>query len=90
MSSPSGNGGIYRQRAGRLDLFEGRESAPAEHPFVPDFSSIIDSPANRADMPDADPDKWVAPEALADVILFLASDKARAIHGAAIPVVGLS
>ena len=52
--------------------------------------SIIDSPANRADMPDADPDKWVAPEALADVILFLASDKARAIHGAAIPVVGLS
>jgi NAD(P)-dependent dehydrogenase (short-subunit alcohol dehydrogenase family) len=52
--------------------------------------SIIDSPANRADMPDADPAKWVAPDALADVILFLASDEARAIHGASIPVVGLS
>ncbi len=52
--------------------------------------SIIDTPANRADMPKADPKKWVAPEALADVIVFLASDKARAIHGAAIPVVGLS
>jgi NAD(P)-dependent dehydrogenase (short-subunit alcohol dehydrogenase family) len=52
--------------------------------------SIIDSPANRADMPDADPSLWVAPAALADVILFLASDKARAIHGASVPVVGLS
>ena len=52
--------------------------------------SIIDTPPNRADMPNADPKKWVAPEALADVIQFLASDKARAIHGAAIPVVGLS
>jgi NAD(P)-dependent dehydrogenase (short-subunit alcohol dehydrogenase family) len=52
--------------------------------------SIIDTPANRADMPKADPVRWVSPEALADVILFLASDRARAIHGAAIPVVGLS
>jgi NAD(P)-dependent dehydrogenase (short-subunit alcohol dehydrogenase family) len=52
--------------------------------------SIIDTPANRADMPNADPKRWVAPEALADVILFLASDKARAVHGAALPVVGLS
>ena len=52
--------------------------------------SIIDTPANRADMPNADPARWVSREALADVILFLASDRARAIHGAAIPVVGLS
>lgn len=52
--------------------------------------SIIDTPANRADMPKADPKKWVAPAALADVILFLASDRARAVHGAAVPVVGLS
>ena len=52
--------------------------------------SIIDTPQNRADMPKSDPAKWVAPEALADVILFLASDAARAMHGAAVPVVGLS
>jgi NAD(P)-dependent dehydrogenase (short-subunit alcohol dehydrogenase family) len=51
--------------------------------------SIIDTPQNRADMPKADPRRWVAPEALAEVVLFLASDAARAIHGAAIPVTGL-
>jgi NAD(P)-dependent dehydrogenase (short-subunit alcohol dehydrogenase family) len=52
--------------------------------------TIIDTPENRAAMPKADPKRWVAPEALADVILFLASDAARAIHGAALPVTGLS
>ncbi len=51
--------------------------------------SIIDTPQNRADMPKADPRRWIAPEALAEVVLFLASDSARAIHGAAIPVSGL-
>lgn len=51
--------------------------------------STIDTPQNRTDMPKADPRRWVAPEALADVVLFLASDAARAIHGAAIPVAGL-
>src|SRR5882762_4910487 len=51
--------------------------------------TVIDTPANRADMPKADPRRWVAPQALAEVILFLASDAARAIHGAAIPVTGL-
>jgi NAD(P)-dependent dehydrogenase (short-subunit alcohol dehydrogenase family) len=52
--------------------------------------SIIDTSENRAAMPDADFKRWVAPDALAEVIAFLASDGARAIHGAAIPVVGLS
>ena len=52
--------------------------------------TIIDTPENRAAMPDADPRRWVAPAALADVILFLASDAARAIHGAALAVTGLS
>jgi len=51
---------------------------------------IIDTPQNRAAMPGADFSKWVAPEAIADVILFLASEGARAIHGAAIPVYGRS
>jgi len=52
--------------------------------------TVIDTPENRKAMPDADPRKWVAPEDLASVIAFLASDAARAIHGAAIPVTGLS
>ena len=52
--------------------------------------TIIDTPQNRADMPHADPAKWVAPEALADVVLFLASDASRAVHGALVPVTGLS
>lgn len=52
--------------------------------------SIIDTPANRAAMPGADPRRWVAAQDLAATIRFLCSDGARAIHGAAIPVVGLS
>ena len=52
--------------------------------------TIIDTPENRAAMPKADPTRWVAPEDLANVIAFLASDEARAIHGAALPVTGLS
>jgi NAD(P)-dependent dehydrogenase (short-subunit alcohol dehydrogenase family) len=48
----------------------------------------IDTPRNRADMPDADFTRWVAPEEIAEVILFLASAAARAVTGAAIPVLG--
>ncbi len=50
--------------------------------------SIIDTVQNRVAMPKANYDRWVKPEAIADVILFLASDAARAITGAAIPVYG--
>jgi NAD(P)-dependent dehydrogenase (short-subunit alcohol dehydrogenase family) len=50
--------------------------------------STIDTPANRASMPKADFAKWVTPEELANVILFLASDAASAVTGALIPVSG--
>jgi NAD(P)-dependent dehydrogenase (short-subunit alcohol dehydrogenase family) len=50
----------------------------------------IDSPANRKDMPEADASRWVKPESLAGVILFLCSDMARDITGAAVPVYGRS
>nr|QOL00271.1 dihydroanticapsin 7-dehydrogenase [uncultured organism] len=50
--------------------------------------TVIDTPANRADMPKADFSRWVAPEALADVIVFLSSHASRAITGASILVSG--
>ena len=50
----------------------------------------IDTPRNRTDMPNADHSRWVPPIDLADVVVFLSSDAARAVHGAAIPVDGLS
>ena len=52
--------------------------------------TIIDTPENRASMPKANPAKWIAPGDLANVIVFLASDAARAVHGAAVPVTALS
>ncbi len=50
----------------------------------------IDTPQNRGTMPNADYSTWVAPESLADVILFLSSEAARDVHGAALPVFGRS
>ena len=50
--------------------------------------SIIDTAANRASMPKADFTKWVTPQELAEVILFLASDAASAVTGALLPVSG--
>jgi NAD(P)-dependent dehydrogenase (short-subunit alcohol dehydrogenase family) len=50
----------------------------------------VDTPENRAAMPDQDHSRWVPPAALADVMLFLASDAARCVTGAAVPVYGRS
>ncbi|HKD78953.1 MAG TPA: SDR family NAD(P)-dependent oxidoreductase [Candidatus Angelobacter sp.] len=52
--------------------------------------SIIDTEANRKAMPEADYSQWPKPEEIAEVILFLSSDQARVVHGAAIPVYGES
>ena len=52
--------------------------------------TVIDTQANRAAMPDSDPAEWVFPDDLASVICFLLSPAARAVHGALVPVRGLS
>jgi NAD(P)-dependent dehydrogenase (short-subunit alcohol dehydrogenase family) len=49
---------------------------------------IIDTAANRAAMPGADVSRWVEPDAVADVVVFLASEAARAVNGAAVRVSG--
>jgi NAD(P)-dependent dehydrogenase (short-subunit alcohol dehydrogenase family) len=50
--------------------------------------SIIDTAANRQAMPNSDFQKWPKPEDIAQVVLFLSSDSAKTIHGAAVPVYG--
>jgi NAD(P)-dependent dehydrogenase (short-subunit alcohol dehydrogenase family) len=50
--------------------------------------SVIDTPANRAAMPKADFARWVQPQQIAELIVFLLSDRASAITGALIPIVG--
>ena len=52
--------------------------------------SVIDTPTNRTAMPDADVGQWVSPTDLGEVVCFLGSDKAKAIHGALLPVTGLA
>jgi NAD(P)-dependent dehydrogenase (short-subunit alcohol dehydrogenase family) len=50
--------------------------------------SVIDTPANRAAMPDAEHGRWVAPERIAGVVRFLCSPEADVVSGAAVPVYG--
>jgi NAD(P)-dependent dehydrogenase (short-subunit alcohol dehydrogenase family) len=50
--------------------------------------SVIDTPANRENDPDADHSRWVAPEDIAKVIRFLVSDDSAPMSGAAVPVYG--
>lgn len=50
--------------------------------------SVIDTAANRAAMPGADPSKWVTPDSIAGLLVWLVSDAARDVNGAAIPIYG--
>lgn len=50
--------------------------------------SVIDTPANRRSMPDADHERWVAPEQIASVVRFLCEDGSAAVSGARVPVYG--
>ena len=50
--------------------------------------AIVDTPSNRSSMPDADRSRWVTPEQIADLMLYLCSDAGAALNGASIPVYG--
>lgn len=52
--------------------------------------SVIDTPANRSAMPQADPSRWVTPQSIGKVIRFLSSDDANDVSGALLPVYGRS
>jgi NAD(P)-dependent dehydrogenase (short-subunit alcohol dehydrogenase family) len=86
----AGMGAYTAAKAGVLRLTESLSEEVKDRGLTVNaiLPGTIDTPRNRVDMPDADFSRWVAPEAIADVILFLASDAARAVTGAAIPVQG--
>ena len=74
--------GVHRLTEALAEEWKGRVRVNAILP------SILDTPANRADMPKADPTAWVSPAEAAAVILFLAGEDASAITGALLPVTG--
>lgn len=74
--------GVHRLTEALANEWKGKVTVNAVLP------SIIDTKANRNDMPKADFSKWVTPQELAEVILFLASDAASGVTGALIPVGG--
>jgi NAD(P)-dependent dehydrogenase (short-subunit alcohol dehydrogenase family) len=86
----AGMGSYAASKAGVAKLTESladelKDSGVTVNAILP---SIIDTPANRADMPTAEFDRWVKPEQIADLIVFLLSDNSSAITGALIPITG--
>ncbi|MGE0595423.1 MAG: SDR family NAD(P)-dependent oxidoreductase [Hyphomonadaceae bacterium] len=74
--------GVHKLTESLAEELKGRVRVNAVLP------SVLDTPQNRRDMPQVDPSLWVAPSDLARVMLFLASDAARAVTGALLPVTG--
>ena len=90
LKSAAGMGAYAASKAGVHRLTESlaeelKDTSVTVNAVLP---SILDTAQNRADMPDADPAKWVQPSDLTRVMLFLASPDSRAITGALIPVTG--
>jgi len=88
----AGGAGYCAAKAGVLRLTETLSEELKAHGINVNcvLPGTIDTPSNRAARPDADFARWVAPDALGEIIMFLCSPAARALHGAAIPVYGLS
>lgn len=91
LTAPPGLVAYATAKAALIRFTEGlaRDVRPAGVSANIILPSIIDTPENRALMPDENPAGWVSAQAIADVVLFLLSDQARAVTGAAIPVPGV-
>lgn len=92
-SALHGKAGMSAYTASKAAVMNLTESLAAELADTPIrvnaiLPTMIDTPTNRADMPDADFSQWVSPDDIAQVVCFLASDASRALHGALIPVAG--
>ncbi|HEY5798576.1 MAG TPA: SDR family oxidoreductase, partial [Burkholderiaceae bacterium] len=85
-----GKGAYAAAKAGVLRFTEALAEELKERDITVNavLPSIIDTPANRADMGDAQAARWVAPDALAAAIAFLLADDSRAVTGACLPVAG--
>ncbi len=86
----SGASGYITAKAGLLAFVKALDAEYREAGVRPNavLPSVIDTPANRSDMPGADSSKWVPPEQIARVIRFLCSDDSAPTSGAAVPVYG--
>lgn len=89
-AEPAGAGfgpyGAAKAGVARLTEALAVELAPRRIRVNAVLPAIIDTPRNRADMPDANPAAWTSPDAVADAIAFLISPAARAVNGARVPV----
>ncbi len=88
LAPPAGLGAYTASKAAAIALFSSlaadlKGTGVRVNTILP---SIIDTPANRRAMPDADFSKWPKPDEIARVVLFLCGDGARVVHGAAVPV----
>lgn len=90
LKGSAGVGAYSASKAGVLNLTETIADEVKDYEINVNavLPSTIDTPANRKDMPDADYSRWVRPEDIARVIVFLSSDDSKPISGAGIPVYG--
>ncbi len=90
LKGSAGVGAYSASKAGVLNLTETIADEVKDYDINVNavLPSTIDTPANRRDMPDSDHSKWVKPEEIARVVIFLSSDDSNPISGAGIPVYG--